>query len=110
LLSSSDLAPYVANHQPDDLGTISSTYLANEGTGPPLKNYIALTRSAIPTLTAEDRLYNRYFWFCRLVNASRAVFGEDAGLEQQAFQILENADCDVDWEMTRQIELLASSP
>src|SRR5947208_683299 len=43
--------------------------------------------------------YNRYYWFVRFVALRQAADGYDAGLEQQAFKMLEEADREVDWEV-----------
>jgi hypothetical protein len=45
------------------------------------------------------RYYNQYYWFERFVSAWQAAHGKDAGLEQQAFKVLENAPEDVDWDV-----------
>jgi len=46
-----------------------------------------------------DVFYNRYYWFLRYIRVSRKRKGYDAGLEQQMFQLLENAECAFDWEI-----------
>jgi len=72
-------------------------------TGRSLKNYIILTERAelfaARGITAEEVFWSRYFWFLRFVNLRQAMHGSDAGLEQQAFQILEYPypDCAPDW-------------
>lgn len=40
--------------------------------------------------------YNAYYWFERFVRARIAEHGPDAGLEQQAFQLLEHAPIELD--------------
>jgi hypothetical protein len=83
-------------------------WLDDSDCGPMLRVYVALTDGRLGAdLTAEDRLYNRYFWFRRFANAHRAKFGEDAGIEQQAFQILEHTDCNVDWSNVEQLDAAA---
>jgi hypothetical protein len=49
-------------------------------------------------------VYNRYYWFCRFVRAYERMNGQDAGLQQQAFQILEHCSEPVDWELVSEIE------
>ncbi|MFN0251497.1 MAG: hypothetical protein ACKV2T_31775 [Kofleriaceae bacterium] len=55
-------------------------------------------------LDPETTLYNRYFWFRRFANLWQAQHGEDAGLEQRAFQMVEYADCDVDFEVLTELD------
>lgn len=50
------------------------------------------------------RFYNRYFWFVRFAALRQAVHGYDAGLEQQVFQMLEQADFDLDWGVIQQLD------
>ena len=55
-----------------------------------LRVYLAFTDGRLgQDLTPEDRFYNRYFWFRRFANAYQKKFGDDAGIEQQSFQILD---------------------
>jgi hypothetical protein len=58
-------------------------------------------------LDAAARLSNRYFWFVRFVALWTAGHGPDAGLEQQAHQVLEQADCDVDWALIERLDAMA---
>ena len=39
--------------------------------------------------TAEEVFWSRYFWFSAVVRSSEELGGYDAGLQQQAFQLLE---------------------
>jgi len=55
-------------------------------------------------LDAATLFYNRYYWFQRFARAHAAAHGFDAGLEQQAFQLLEVAPADVDWSIIEAIE------
>jgi hypothetical protein len=46
--------------------------------------------------------YNRYYWFCCFLKLYKAKHRYDAGLEQQAFRLLEDSEAlnvDVDWEL-----------
>lgn len=55
-------------------------------------------------LSEEQLFYNRYFWARRFTKAYQAVNGADAGLEQQVFQILEQAPQGPDWAIIESIE------
>lgn len=55
------------------------------------------------------RFYNHYFWFLRFATLWQAAHGEDPGLEQQAFQILEQVDFEIDGDVFQQVERLARS-
>ena len=50
-------------------------------------------------LNDEARFYNAYYWFRRFVKLYMAKLGYDAGLEQQAFKMLEGADFDLNFEV-----------
>jgi hypothetical protein len=50
------------------------------------------------------RFYNEYFWFVRFISAWQAAHGSDRGLEQQAFQLLEQAPTGVDWDTVEQLD------
>jgi hypothetical protein len=56
------------------------------------------------TLDQKRRFYNRYFWFTRFVTLWQAQHGSDAGLEQQAFKLLEQAGPDVDWDLVQRLD------
>jgi hypothetical protein len=89
--------------------SIRAELLTDPSCGMPLRVYLALTEGrAGRDLAAEDRFYNRYFWFRRFANAYRAKFGEDAGIEQQSAQILDDPGCDIDWRQIEQLELMAA--
>jgi hypothetical protein len=56
----------------------------------------------------EDAVfYNRYYWFQRFVKLHTDKHGFDAGLEQQAFQLLELAPATTDWSVVEAIEARA---
>ena len=61
------------------------------------------------TLDPATRFYNRYFWFVRFATLWQAAHGDDPGLEQQAFQILEQVDFEIDGELFQEVERLARS-
>jgi hypothetical protein len=79
-----------------------------------LKFYLLLTEA--PQLLADEGLlpdqffWSRHYWFCRYVKVRQAVGGPDAGLEQQAHQILEHPHpaCAPDWKLLEEVESLAS--
>ena len=107
LLSDHDVLPLVAGCNVAADGIVRE-YLDDPDCGPILRVYVALTDGRLGAdLTPDDRLYNRYFWFRRFAHQHRAKFGSDAGIEQQASQILENADCDVDLSTVQQLEAAA---
>ena len=76
------------------------------------RNYIFLTEND----QIDDillRYYSRYFWFLSYVERKKYLYGEDAGLEQQLFKIIEEADSlnkDVDWEIIQEIENIIKQP
>ena len=78
--------------------------------GQALKFYLLLTEMpellADQRLSAEQRFWSRYYWFLRYVKVREAAAGPDAGLEQQAFQILEPPPpgCCPDWSMVEQVQ------
>jgi hypothetical protein len=55
-------------------------------------------------LSPADIFYNRYRWFLAFAKLHQAKHGVDAGLEQQAFQLLEDAETEVDWTVIEAIE------
>lgn len=78
--------------------------------GQALKFYLLLTE--MPDLlagerpSAEELFWSRYSWFMRYARLRRAVAGYDAGLEQQAAQILEypHPACTPDWSVLEEVE------
>ena len=58
--------------------------------------------------SAEDILWSRYFWFSVFVKSKIEKVGFDAGLEQQAFKLLEASfpKCLPDWSMLEQVNFL----
>lgn len=82
--------------------------------GPPGEAYArSLLFERWPELIIEEPVdpvrsfYNRYFWFARFAALWQAAHGPDAGLEQQAFQLLEQADFDVDWNVVQELDARA---
>jgi hypothetical protein len=64
----------------------------------------------LPADEGSDRerlFYNRYYWFLRFISLWQAAHGYDAGLEQQAFRILEEAEFSVDWDVIQRLDARA---
>lgn len=59
------------------------------------------------TLDPQRAFYNRYFWFRRFATLWQDTHGGDAGIEQQALQILEHVDFDVDWALWEEVDRAA---
>jgi hypothetical protein len=55
-------------------------------------------------LPPDRLLYNRYYWLVRAATLSQEWRGYDAGLEQAAFRLLEQAAVEVDWDVVARIE------
>lgn len=77
--------------------------------GDPLWNYLLLTHLplALPSASDLDLFYTRYYWFQVLARTIKLTTGPDAGLEQQAFQILEHAPPDCDWQVIENLDRAA---
>lgn len=56
------------------------------------------------TDTDKRCLYNRYYWFQRFARAYCHQHGPDAGLDQQALQMLEHSGVEIDWQVVEEIE------
>jgi hypothetical protein len=52
----------------------------------------------------DDAFYNAYYWLLRLSKQYQLQYGFDAGLEQQATQVLETADFELDLEVVHELE------
>src|SRR5689334_17626387 len=80
-----------------------------------LRAFLTLTQASELFLEAgwspEAVFWSRYFWFRRFSNARTSRAGADAGLEQQATQILESPhpSCDPDWSQLELVERLAAT-
>lgn len=55
-----------------------------------------------------EAFYNRYFWFLVFSGLRQAMDGYDAGLEQQAFRMLEQAPANIDWSVVEKVAARAS--
>jgi hypothetical protein len=49
-------------------------------------------------------LYNLYYRFKKFMKLFNGRHGHDAGMEQQAFQLLESATFEIDWNVIQEIE------
>jgi hypothetical protein len=68
------------------------------------------TRAGLGTFGDAELFYNRYYWFKRFAKLHQAAHGYDAGIEDQASQLLEHAPPDADWSTIEAIvELLDST-
>lgn len=56
-------------------------------------------------LPAEQVFYNKYYWILIFSKRYQSKFGKDAGIEQQAFKVLETAPPNVDWKTVEEIVL-----
>ena len=63
----------------------------------------AATNAGLGTFSEAELFYNRYYWFSRFAKIHQAAHGYDAGIEDQASQMLERAPADVDWEVVDKI-------
>jgi hypothetical protein len=53
--------------------------------------------------------YNAYYWCLVFGGGYQRAFGFDAGIEQQAFRLLESAPEDVDWKTVERLRELAET-
>lgn len=71
-------------------------------------NYLVLTheQDKLPSAWRAETLvlYNRYYWFRQFAQLHSEQHGKDAGIEQQAFQILEGSTADIDWAVVEAID------
>jgi len=65
-----------------------------------------LSRVGLAGLGEQRILYNRYYWFLMFSKLFVKRHGPDAGLEQQAFQLLEQASSGLDWREVEKITRL----
>jgi hypothetical protein len=78
--------------------------------GQALKFYLLLTEMpdllVDQGLSSEELFWSRYYWFLRYAKLRQAAAGPDAGLEQQALQILEHPYplCSPDWHLIGAVE------
>ena len=58
-------------------------------------------------LSAPVAFYNAYYWALVFAKRYQARYGFDAGIEQEAFKVLECAPADVDWQVVERINQAA---
>ncbi len=102
----------LSEHQYDQARTlgISSSVnpqlLSDPEVGPALEKYLLLNEhpDAFSASTIE-LFFNKYYWFLTFVKAHTNKYGFDAGLEQQAFQLLEEGQLidNFDWNTAEEI-------
>lgn len=63
----------------------------------------AVRLAGIEALNDDDLFYNQLYWFLRFVREYENSNGFNAGLHQQAFQLLERSGCKFDWSVVQQI-------
>jgi hypothetical protein len=51
--------------------------------------------------------YNAYYWALVFAKRYQARYGFDAGIEQEAFQVLEHAPSNVDWQIVESVNQAA---
>jgi len=87
----------------------------NDIYGPAFRYYLAFSHQpsllAVTPSDLDDKavLYNRFYWFSKFVKLHTMKHGYDPGLEQQTFQLLEQASCQIDWSVIEDISRLVSS-
>jgi hypothetical protein len=71
----------------------------------------ALTAAGLGGLSPDVAFYNAYYWFLVFAQLSQAVRGFDAGVEQQAGELLANhgAGATLDFELIEALEARAKS-
>ena len=112
LIPENQLSPFHSEARSDRECLVSNVnFDFDDGSyGSPYLNYLVLThlRKRLPAYWQEEplNLYNRYFWFRRFIRMYSTKYGKDAGLEQQAFQILEQSMADLDWQVIEAIDEL----
>jgi hypothetical protein len=92
------------------VGRYDLTLLDDPQAGRFLKYYLLLTEApellVDQAISPEDLFWSRYYWFLRFARLRQTTTGYDAGLEQQAFQILEYPwpECEPDWSLLELVE------
>lgn len=57
----------------------------------------------LAAMTSVETFYNAFYWFKTFVRQYTALHGPNAGLEQQAYQMLEHAPEGTDWDQLRAV-------
>lgn len=113
-INKEDLKRMIAEENPTFQTTVDTDYLNDEHFGSLLQYYLFLTEypnsiySHLDGLNEEDLLYNRYYWFIKFKQKYNSQKGYDAGLEQEAFKLIEEIEqqleAGVNWSIIEQIE------
>jgi hypothetical protein len=94
------------------LGHYDLALLGDPRVGQALRSYLLLTERpecfTSRGWSPEEVFWSRYYWFLRFSKLRTTSSGPDAGLEQQAFQILEHPhpSCLPDWSELERVELM----
>ena len=57
--------------------------------------------------TEQDVLYSKYYWCTRFLNRYHMIYGNDAGFDQQQFQIYEEIEMNlgsIDWNLIQELD------
>jgi hypothetical protein len=81
--------------------------------GPSLRHFLLLSEYSVLLQgsfrpDSQKLFYNKYYWFVRFVRLYSSKCGQDAGLEQQAFQMLEQESEQLDWSIVEEIDKKAN--
>jgi hypothetical protein len=113
LISTDTLAAFTSriDERLESLDASHGVDLHNPRYGPPFRWYLLFTHASdlLPEISTADVFYNRYVWFRRFAAMYRIVHGEDAGIEQQLFHLLEDAPPGIDWSQVEKIDALVKS-
>ncbi len=88
-------------------GCVHVALLDDPDVGPALSRFLLYSRQltkAGSDLDPTTAFYNAYYWFLKFKKAYTHKNGYDAGIEQQAFKLLEEASIDIDWSVIEEIE------
>ena len=84
----------------------NASYDLNVSGNEALANYTLITESGKFDSNLK-KFYSRYYWFCSFYEEYKSVNGNDAGLEQQLFQIIAESESlseGVDWAVVKEME------
>ena len=64
----------------------------------------ALEGVGLAGLSAQEKFYNKYYWFLILSRLYQDVHGPDPSFEDQSMKLLESAPSGVDWKKVQEIQ------
>jgi hypothetical protein len=64
---------------------------------------LALDALGLPEMEEARVLYNEYYWFLLFSKLYQVKHGYDAGLKQQAFELLDRSHVNIDWAIVEEI-------